>query len=1135
MKALFSIRGFLPFIIILFLNATVDLAHKVTIQNVIMKTYEGSTQIWLTALINLLIVLPYIGLFSLSGYLNDKISKTYIIRACAFGELFFVGLILLAYINGWFYFAFAVTLILGAQSAVYSPAKMGLIKTIVGDKNLGLANGLAEGLTIVAILLSTFLFSIVFELNFTPSDDPSKIMQSVWFIGLFIVGISAFEALTTLILPYYKPSHQNSQFNLKEYAKLKYLRKNLSFLTSEKTILLCVLGLAFFWGVAQLALAVFPGHFKSVTGSNNVMISNFITMAAALGIAVGSVACGNLCKNRIELGVVPFGAVAMGLALALISASTSVFWMASWAFLFGFGGGIFIVPLNSTIQHLAKNELIGRIIAGSNFVQNNFMVLFLFITMLIAYLQISTKGIFLFAAMIMVFCFCLSIRLLPHLFARIFATPFFKFGYKISIQNSEFIPRKGGVLLLGNHVSFIDWFVVQIACFRPVKFVMHKSYYEIWYIKWILRIFKVIPIGGGYNKSAIKQIRTYLDNGEVVALFPEGHLSYNGQIGEFLRGYELASKNSNCVIVPFYIGGLWGSTFSRGNPSLKRGMFKERKNISITFGKLLSKDIEAKELRNEVVKLSFYNFEAMLNSSKTLPYNWLDRANLSKFIIADSNGYELNSAKFITLILLFWRHLPLGEGKNVGIILPTSVVNSAVNLLVMIRGKVCVNLNYTLNEDILLKCVRKAEISTIVTSRKFVNALKNRGFKLEKSLSNKLVFIEDIAKNISDKERKIAFFKAILMPKWLIKKLYFTKTSLDDEAAILFSSGSEGEPKGVVLTHKNILANIGEIVVLLNSDKKELMLASLPTFHSFGFCVCMCLPLNERLKSVCVSDPTDAYLMGKMSAKYSATIMFGTNSFFRIYTKNKKLSPLMFSHIRVAISGAEKLNLNVKNEFKMKFGIDILEGYGATETSPVISVNTPNLLDLETYKEIVFNKTSSAGLPLPFTVVNIVDENEKIIKEPFKKGQIFVGGAQIMKGYYKDEAKTAKVITYFDGMKFYKTGDIGYFDEDGFLYITDRISRFVKIGGEMISLGYVESRLESVLNCEFALTSKKDEKKGEKIVLVYSGDMQKSEILEWIKRSDLTPIMTPSEFIKVDEIPRLGTGKIDFAKLKDLV
>jgi len=1132
--SIFKFRGFLPFILIMFLNSLVDIGHKITVQNVLYKSFDGDLLVTLTAVVNLLILLPYVLMASVSGFLNDKFSRVTVTRVAAMAEAALIFLIMIGYYLGWFYFCFAMTLLLAIQSAIYNPAKYGLIKRLVGVENLGVANGIAQAVVIVAILLSSVGFSVVFERFVITSNDPSAIVNSVWIIGLLLLILALIETALTFMLPMSEATDKEAKFEIKNYIKLGYLKSNMGFLTSRKSIWLCTVGLSFFWAISQLVIATFPAHYKALMGVDNVIYSQVILALSIVGICAGSIVAGSYSKNHIEMGLVPFGAFGMFVALVFFAFAGSNFTMAFASILFGFAGGVFIVPLNANIQFFTDEDKMGRVLAASNFVQNVFMVLFLILGILFVKAHLTTSTIFVINALAILSCAIFAIKVLPHLFARLLASPFLKSGYKVDVYGLENMPLKGGVLLLGNHISWIDWAIVQIATPRPIKFVMHRSFYDKWYLRWFFEWFRVIPIGMGQNKSALERIRELLKNGEVVAIFPEGHISYNGQLDEFHKGFEMAVAQTGAKIVPFYIRGLWGTSFSRAQKYFSKiSASSGKRAISVTYGKAMSDEAKAPQVKKAVYELSFHSWGRYLDTLKPLQYNWLRNAkkHLFRRAIVDSTGADLNNLKVITAVLLFIEKLKkdLENETNVGVILPSSAGGSIINLMLLIRAKIPVNLNYTLSPQNLIGCVEKAKINRIITSKKFITKLEEKGFDLNE-ISDKFIYLEDL--EISKSDKICSLLKALLLPSWLIDLIYFYNVTIDDDAIILFSSGSESTPKGIVLTHKNLMANIKQIADLVNATQNEAVMASLPTFHSFGLVVTGYFPLSEGVKSIHVPDPTDAKTVGKMAAKYGATLLFGTSTFFRLYARSKKLNHLMFRDIRLAVSGAEKLRSDVKKEFWTKFGVEICEGYGTTETTPVVSINTPNMLEPEFFKELVFNKEGSVGLPLAGTIVKIVDPETFKERKNGENGLIIIGGHQVMREYYEDEERTKKAILEIDGVRYYNSGDIGHMDDDGFLYITDRLSRFAKIGGEMISLNAIEAKIAEIVgeSISYSCVNVEDERKGEKIVMFYAGEFENLGA----RLKELPPLMQPSIIYKLDELPVLASGKVNFLELKKL-
>ncbi|OOF65170.1 acyl-[ACP]--phospholipid O-acyltransferase [Rodentibacter sp. Ppn85] len=1140
---LLKYAGFVPYLAIAFLNASVDLAHKITIQNVLLKSFEGNTLVVLTALINAMILLPFIFLFSPSAFINDKFCRTKVIRWSSLAAVGISTAILFSYVIGEFYLAFALTLILAAQSAVYSPAKYSLIKSIVGTENIGLANGVIQALTIVAILFSSFAFSIFFEGYYVPSHDPNEVLQSVWMIGIALVVFSSLEAFFAFKIPFFpQEKEENEKFSAGKYLSFGYLKDNLRTLRSDKNIWLSVIGLSLFWGVSQVIVAAFPAHYKALFNADNAVIIQAILAVSGLGLIVGSYLAGRASRLHIELGIVPVGALGIFVSLfGLTLVSTNVLLMLC-SFGFGFFGGLFIVPLNATIQYFAPEKISGKIMAGNNFIQNVFMVGFLLLSIVFVEFSLSTIGIFLTVSVLCLLGSLYAMWQLPHLFIRLLLLPLLKTNYRFHVEGLKNLPQSGGVLMLGNHISWIDWMVLQAASPRAIKFVMFRPIYNKWYLTWFLRIFRVIPISAGSSRESIETIREYLSRGEVVALFPEGHISYNGQINEFKKGFEHVLKDlDNVTTVPFYLRGLWGSSFSRADSFYKNLTKKQgKREILVAFGKPIHGFIDATAMKQKVLELSFSVWEKVIAKRKPLIHHWLNSAksNLFKESVVDGQGMKLNNLKFIAAVLMFGKQLKqtLGDEKNVGVLLPSSAIGAIVNMALMVMGKVPVNLNYTLSPEVMEKALAKANINKVITAEKFLNKLNAKGFAFDDVLAGKTIFAEQLGKKITKSEKVRSLLTAFFAPRWWIKLMYFADVRLNDTATILFSSGSEGTPKGIELSHKNLLTNIKQVSELLNFQEDDVILNSLPIFHSFGLTVTTLMPLCEGIKMVSVADPTDGAEVGKMCAHHNVSIIFGTSTFFRLYARNKKLHPLMLQSVRMVIAGAEKLKADVKEAFRLKFGLEIYEGYGATETAPVASVNMPNILDPDSLKEFTFNKVGTVGMPLPGTIIKIVDPNTLEELPTGEDGLILIGGGQVMKGYLDDPEKTNEVIAELDGVRYYKTGDKGHIDENGFITIVDRYSRFAKIGGEMISLGSVEENITQVLNDEnqFVAIAVNDEKKGESVVLLVKSPLSLEEINTRIKSLNVPPIMLPSQVFLVNEIPLLGSGKVDFKGAKKL-
>ena len=528
------------------------------------------------------------------------------------------------------------------------------------------------------------------------------------------------------------------------------------------------------------------------------------------------------------------------------------------------------------------------------------------------------------------------------------------------------------------------------------------------------------------------------------------------------------------------------------------------------------------------------NYPLMLDP---IHVSWLKNAKKSKtaFAVADIEGVEISHKKFLTGVLLFSKKIAkYSPEQNVGLLLPSSGGGAIASMAILSLGKTIVNLNFTAGKKALESAANQAEVKHIYTSRKFLDKMLERGVNLESFFPNsKLLMLEDIREEISTISRLGTLLKAILFPTSVIQKAYFKEVAMNDTAAILFSSGSEGSPKGVELTHSNIAANAKQAAIELGAVNSDVIMSTLPTFHAFGFAITTLMPLSEGIPIVCHADPKDVTTIASGIQKYSGTILVGTPTFLRMYTISKKVSSESMQSLRLVVAGAEKLRSEVRDGFESKFNIPVYEGYGTTETSPGASVNLP---DIESpYK--LRNRPGTVGKAFSGTEFRIVDPDSLDPIPVGEDGLILIGGPQIMKGYLKMPEKTAEVIELIDGYRWYRTGDKGHLDEDGFLTIVDRYSRFAKIGGEMISLTTVEEEILdacSIKDLEIAATCLPDQRKGEKIVLLSTKNLDKSELIKILSDAKISPLYHPSSVLVVDEIPKLGSGKTDFAATKKI-
>jgi acyl-[acyl-carrier-protein]-phospholipid O-acyltransferase/long-chain-fatty-acid--[acyl-carrier-protein] ligase len=1137
--------GFLAFVSAVFLNAFVDLGHKILIQNTLFKVYEGETQIMLTALVNALILIPFVLLFTPSGFLADKFAKNKVMRLSAWAAVGLTAMITLSYYQGWFWVAFAMTFLLAVQSAILSPAKYGYIRELVGTEQLAAANGVVQATTTTAILGGIFVFSMLFEggLEGRTYQTADQLLPHIAPLGWWLVVGSLIEVWFTYRLPTRRDTQAAQRFDWQAYLTAHSLKTNLRTALSRPVVRLSVIGLSLFWAISQVVLAVFPAFAKEALQVENTVVIQGLLACSGIGIILGSLIASRMSRAYIETGMIPVAAVGISIALSVMPGLDSTLVHALNFLALGVLGGLFIVPLNALIQFHAGEQQLGKVLAANNLVQNVAMLVFLGLTVLAAIRLVPANAMIVSLALVALAGACYTLYKLPQSMVRLLVSRLMATHYRLNVQGLHNLPSEGGVLMLGNHISWLDWAMIQMASPRPVRFVMERSIYERWYLRHLLDAFGVIPISSGSSREALKAVNEALHRGETVCLFPEGAISRNGQLGEFRKGFEQAAMDAEGVILPFYLRGLWGSRFSRAGEKLKLNRRSGlTRDVVVAFGEPLPINATAPQVKQAVSELSVAAWQTHVATLPTLPEAWLQTAKKLRTATAvtDSTGRPLSHWRFATATLRLSQMIRRrSAGRNVGILLPAGSAGAIANMAALVAGKTVVNINFTSSREAIATALDKARIRSVYTSRRFLDKLGKKGVDMDPLLAGAKVYcLEDLVEQMGTVGNLLMMLAVIVLPAGLLARLFVRRRAASDTAAILFSSGSEGEPKGVELTHTNFMANLTQVSDVLDTRQDDRVMASLPLFHAFGLTVTTFMPLIEGIPMVCHPDPTDALNIAKAIARYRATLLCGTSTFLRLYERNRRVHPLMLDSLRIVVAGAERLSPEVREAFSLKFGKPIYEGYGTTETTPVASVNLPDRLDPDRWKVQVGSKSGTVGMPLPGTAFRIVDPDTLAALPAEEDGLILIGGVQVMKGYLNDAARTSESIVELDGQRWYKTGDKGHLDVDGFLTIVDRYSRFAKIGGEMVSLSVVEQQARLAIaddDAELVAVSVPDAKKGDRIVLLTNAEIVTEALRDRLLERQCNPLTIPAQVMSIDSVPTLGSGKTDFSTAKKLV
>jgi acyl-[acyl-carrier-protein]-phospholipid O-acyltransferase / long-chain-fatty-acid--[acyl-carrier-protein] ligase len=707
--------------------------------------------------------------------------------------------------------------------------------------------------------------------------------------------------------------------------------------------------------------------------------------------------------------------------------------------------------------------------------------------------------------------------------------------YRVSASGQERLPS-GGFLLLPNHISFIDAIVLQLACPRRIRYVVDESFYRKKFLHPILKLAGCIPISSKHAKEAVRLAAEQIRAGDIVCLFPEGQLTRTGTLLRLQRGYELIARQADAPVVPVWLDQLWGSIFSfQGGRFFRKWPAQIPYRVRIAFGSpLASQNAGIATVREELLKLGEFCFSRRRSLDRHLAEACLRGLKRKPFALAVTDGLDhstLNCSKLLGAAVALSRYLrkEFPNEQRIAIVLPAAKGAVVANLAVALAGKVPVGLNFTSGRAAIESSCKRANLHVALSATAFMQRLTDFPWP------EHVLKLDELMPPLKS---KILFWWAmsILAPSWLLLRvLKIPKRGGHDEAILLFTSGSAGEPKGVVLSHRNLLGNVAQFNVLLDATPEDAILASLPFFHSFGSTVTLWYPLVEGVRTVTTPNPLESAKNAALIDRYKITLLLAAPTFLRGYLR--KAEPEQFRSLRLIITGAEKLPLDLAESFEQKFGKHVFEGYGLTETAPVVSVNLPEPTP-KTPHDIVqpSSRVGSVGKMAPGIAAEIREPETDRKLSLHETGMLWLRGPNIFEGYLNDPERTAEVL--HDG--WFKTGDIGRFDEDGFLYIEGRLSRFSKIGGEMVPHEALEQKILAALDLGgqsermVAVVGVEDETKGEAIVLLAAMDVDLAQLREKLRATGVPNLWIPKKICRVESVPLLASGKLDLTRCKEV-
>jgi acyl-[acyl-carrier-protein]-phospholipid O-acyltransferase/long-chain-fatty-acid--[acyl-carrier-protein] ligase len=1064
-------------------------------------------------------ILPFFLFSSLGGQLADRYDKSLIARRVKFAEIWIVLIASAGFVIQSIPLLFLGLFFMGTLSALFGPVKYGILPDHLAKDELVSGNALIEMATFAAILGGT----VGGALAFTHTGE--------WAVAGFTFVLAVIAWLSARAIPPTLAGAPDLKIDPNIWRSTMTL---LADIRAETPIWRGALIVSWFWLVGGVVLSLLPTLVKDSIGGLESVVTLFLVLFT-IGVAIGSTLAAKLSEGRILLALVPAAGLLMGvfaLDLALLMgtlapAAQPIGWyefLTSGAGvhaaigLIGLAaaGGAFVVPTFAFVQAAAGEDRRARVIAGNNVLNAAFMVAGAVIVAALQFAGFTAPALLGLIGAASLVVAILAGRAFQGQVLRDLIKLVFRVLFRVEVTGAEHLKAAGpGSVIAINHVSFLDAPLIMALLDNDPVFAVDRAIAEAWWVKPFLKLVRAFPLDPT-KPMATRDLIRQVQQGEQLVIFPEGRITVTGSIMKIYDGSALIADKADAPVVPVRIEGLEQTYFSRldGHQTRKRLFPKVRVTILPPRKLKVDKELFGRK-RRRAAGAALYDVMSDLvfetSHTNVTIYQAVEdaavRLGMKRIVLEDPLGTILSYRKLLLGAKILGDKLAreTAPGEKVGVLLPNAAGIAVVLMGLSRHGRVPVMLNYTAGATNLVIACKAAQVKLVVASRAFIEKARLEAEVAELEKHVRVLMSEDIRASVTTPD-KIRAMLPLPAPK---------PAHPDDPAFVLFTSGSEGTPKGVVLSHRNILTNVAQVAARIDFSPADIMFNVLPVFHSFGLTGGLVLPMVSGLKTYLYPSPLHYRIIPELVYATNATAIVGTDTFLMGYARTA--NPYDFRSLRFVVAGAEPVKAETRRVWMEKFGHRILEGYGVTECAPVLAVNTP-----------MFNRVGTVGRMLPGIHHRL--ETMAGIEEG---GRLQVRGPNVMLGYLRAE-KPGVIEPPEHG--WYDTGDIVSFDEEGFVAIRGRVKRFAKIAGEMISLAAIDAMVATLRpDAEHVAVAVPDARRGERIILMTTApDLTRAALQAYGRERAVTELMIPADILRMDALPLLGSGKVDFTKARGI-